>query len=305
MRSAAVLDHVAVGVSSLDDGWALFGGVLGGAWAYGGHSPGFWWGQLQFSAGPKVELLTPTSGPDALFLERFLAGRGPGFHHLNFIVPVIETTLARIRALGIEPVQVRLGDPRWKEAFLRPADAYGTVIQVAEQAGPPPSSSPPAGLPDPARSCSLSLIELRVADIEGATRLFQEALGGQIVSSPDAEAGSEAELSWQNGARLRLAPSAAGRQGSPAPGEGVAYAEFSPDNEGPGTADLEKAALLSRRLGVSVRIRTRPAPAGGGSRAASASLTSQEFRQPEGRAHEGHHRWRGSSGCPGIGADLH
>ena len=255
MRSAAVLDHVAVGASTLADGWELFGGLLGGAWAYGGDSPGFWWGQLQYSAGPKVELLTPTGGPHAAFLERFLAGRGPGFHHLNFIVPVIGDTLDRIRALGIEPVGIRLEHPSWKEAFLRPVDAYGTVIQVAEQAGPPPSSSPPAGLAEPRRSCSLSLVELRVADIEGATRLFQEALDGRIVSEPDTAGAAAVELTWQNGARLRLVPAQAGSEGSPSPGEGLAYVEFSPDEGTVGAADLEKTATLSRRLGVSVRIR--------------------------------------------------
>jgi hypothetical protein len=73
---SVVLDHLAVGTPAPADGWELFGGVLGGTWAYGGDSPGFWWGQLEFAAGPKVELLTPTGGPDAAFLERFLAVHG-------------------------------------------------------------------------------------------------------------------------------------------------------------------------------------------------------------------------------------
>ena len=68
-----VLDHLAVGTTALADGWELFGGVLGGTWAYGGDSSGFWWGQLGFAAGPKIELMMPTGGPDAAFLERFLA----------------------------------------------------------------------------------------------------------------------------------------------------------------------------------------------------------------------------------------
>ena len=80
------LDHLAIGTAALTDGWELFGGLLGGAWAYGGDSPGYWWGQLEFAAGPKIELLTPTGGPDAAFLERFLASRGAGPHHLNFLV---------------------------------------------------------------------------------------------------------------------------------------------------------------------------------------------------------------------------
>src|SRR5690349_23091160 len=65
----AVLDHLAIGTPNLADGWELFGGVLGGTWAYGMDSPGYWWGQLRFAAGPKIELLTPTGGPDAAFLE--------------------------------------------------------------------------------------------------------------------------------------------------------------------------------------------------------------------------------------------
>src|SRR3984957_12952929 len=105
-----VLDHLAIGTSALTDGWELFGGLLGGTWVYGMDSPGYWWGQLAFAAGPKVELLTPTGGPDAAFLERFLAARGAGPHHLNFIVTDIEATLAGIRTFGIEPVQVNLAN---------------------------------------------------------------------------------------------------------------------------------------------------------------------------------------------------
>src|SRR6516162_1317899 len=107
----AMLDHLAIGTAALSDGWQLFGGVLGGTWAYGGDSPGFWWGQLGFADGPKIELLTPSQGPDAAFLERFLDARGAGPHHFNFLVTDIGETLARARAHGIEPVGVHLSRP--------------------------------------------------------------------------------------------------------------------------------------------------------------------------------------------------
>ena len=74
----AVLDHLAVAAPVLTDGWELFGGVLGGSWAYGGDSPGYWWGQLEFAAGPKIELLTPTGGPDAPAGQAPGPGRGAG-----------------------------------------------------------------------------------------------------------------------------------------------------------------------------------------------------------------------------------
>src|SRR6202034_1204838 len=106
-----ILDHLAIGTSALSGGWELFADVLGGTWAYGGDSPGYWWGPLTFASGPKIELLTPTGGPDAAFLDRFLAARGAGPHHFNFLVPDIKTSLARIKAAGIDPVGVNLSNP--------------------------------------------------------------------------------------------------------------------------------------------------------------------------------------------------
>jgi hypothetical protein len=63
----AILDHLAIGTPALSDGWELIGGALGGTWACGGNSPGYWWGQLKFATGPKIELLTPTRGSGAAF----------------------------------------------------------------------------------------------------------------------------------------------------------------------------------------------------------------------------------------------
>jgi catechol 2,3-dioxygenase-like lactoylglutathione lyase family enzyme len=251
----AVLDHVSIGTRALADGWELFGGLLGGTWVYGGNSAGFWWGQLEFRTGPKIELITPTPGPDSAFLERFLATRGPGPHHLNFIVSDISQTLDRIRALGIDPVQVSLDEPNWKEAFLRPADAFGTVIQVAEQSGLPPQLEPPAGLPAPGLSCAFALVEHFVGDLAGATQLFCDVLDGEVVSKQDSASGPAADLCWENGARFRLVegPLAAagtmrGRSGEAGP------LHFSRDAEAFSPAQLSRIAELSRRLGVSVQL---------------------------------------------------
>ena len=204
----AVLDHLAIGTPALTDGWELFGGLLGGRWAYGGDSPGFWWGQLEFAAGPKIELLTPTGGPDAAFLERFLAARGAGPHHFNFLVTDIQATLARIRTLGIEPVGVNLANPNWKEAFLHPRSAHGIVIQVAQQTGYPPADAPPAEFPEPGLPASLEEIEHRVGDLAGATRLFTEALGGRLEAAGQRCRG--ADLAWRQADQ-------AGARGWPAP----------------------------------------------------------------------------------------
>ena len=249
-----VLDHLAIGTRALTDGWDLFGGLLGGSWVYGGDSPGFWWGQLQFRAGPKIELLTPTSGPDAAFLERFLASRDAGPHHLNFIVPDINAALSRVRALGIEPVQVSLLSATWKEAFLHPRDAFGVVIQIAEQSGPAPKLAAPAELPVPGLASAFALVEHQVADIDGAVRLFADALEGEVVSQQDGAGASDTELRWDNGARLRLVRAAAAGGAGPQHGGGLGRLGFT--REGPrfSPADHRRAADLAHRLGIALQL---------------------------------------------------
>jgi methylmalonyl-CoA/ethylmalonyl-CoA epimerase len=240
-----VLDHLAIGTPALTDGWELFGGVLGGRWVYGMDSPGYWWGQLDFAAGPKIELLTPTGGPDAAFLERFLAARGAGPHHFNFIVTDIRATLARIRALGIEPVGVNLDNPHWKEAFLHPRDAHGIVIQVAQQAGSPRSDTPPAELPEPGAPTSFDLIEHHVGDLAGATRLFTEALDARLEDAYD----GAAELTWPGGKRIRLVR----EEGLPIGGS-LHHVRFTRANGAFGAQDHERAGLLAKRLGLTVEL---------------------------------------------------
>lgn len=246
---------MAIGTRALTDGWDLFGGLLGGSWVYGGDSPGYWWGQLQFRAGPKVELLAPTGGPGAGFLERFLASRGAGPHHFNFIVPDISAALSRVQALGIEPVQVSLVSATWKEAFLHPKDAYGIVIQVAEQSGPPPELAAPAELPASGPSSDFTLIEHYVADIDGAVRLFAEALEGEVVSRQDTAEASFAELTWEYGARLRLVR-ATPANGGPGPrrGGGAGHLHFIRDAAQFSSADRSRGADLAQRLGISLQL---------------------------------------------------
>ncbi len=240
----AVLDHLAIGTPALTDGWELFGGVLGGTWLYGGDSPGFWWGQLEFAAGPKIELMTPAGGPDADFLERFLAARGASPHHFNFIVTDIEATLARIRALGIEPVQVNLTNPDWKEAFLHPRSAHGIVIQVAQQAGSPQAPAP-RELPEPGPPTLFDLIEHHVGDLAGATRLFREVLDGRL----EAAGHDAAELTWPGGKRIRLVRG----EGLPLGGS-LHHVRFTRADGAFSQQDRERAGLLAKRLGLAVEL---------------------------------------------------
>ena len=241
----ADLDHLAIGTPTLADGWELFCGVLGGTWVYGMDSPGYWWGQLEFAAGPKIELLTPTGGPDAAFLERFLAARGAGPHHFNFIVSDIRATLARIRELGIEPVGISLDYPAWREAFLHPRDAHGIVIQVAQQGGSPPRSSPPQALPEPGPPTRLDLVEHHVGNLDGAVQLFRDVLDGQL----DAAGAGIAELTWSGGKRIRLV-----REDGLPLGGAVHHIGFARVHGTFSTQDRQRAGLLAKRLGLAIEL---------------------------------------------------
>ena len=248
-----VLDHFAVGTfaegsGGLGDGWDLFSGVLGGTWGYGGDSPGYWWGQVAYAGGPNVELLTPTGGPAGAFLERFLAGRGPGPHHLNFGTDDIEPVLARVREAGIEPVGVSLGNPAWKEAFLHPRDAFGIVIQVAQAGGERTWPPPPDGLPEAGPACTFDLVEQHVTDLDRALALFAGALGGEVAHQ---EPGT-AELTWPGGGRIRLVQPSGGA--ALPMGGALHHVRFSRTVGAFSAADAERAGLLAKRLGVVIEL---------------------------------------------------
>src|SRR3989442_12626720 len=76
----------------------------------------------------------PTYGADG-FLHRFLARRGPGVHHVTFLVPSLAAACARAEAEGYEIVGRDESDSGWMTAFLHPKQALGIVVQLAQSAG--------------------------------------------------------------------------------------------------------------------------------------------------------------------------
>jgi methylmalonyl-CoA/ethylmalonyl-CoA epimerase len=129
------LDHVAVAVRSIDPALKLFRDALGGSYLFdgpidSGDDRGSWrWYQLALPGGGKIELVEPLSDG---FVSRFLDKRGEGFHHITLKTDDIEAAIDQIRRNGFELVDINLENPDWKEAFLRPKQAHGTLIQIAQ-----------------------------------------------------------------------------------------------------------------------------------------------------------------------------
>lgn len=126
------LDHVAIAVHSIRAALPLFRDMLGGEYHQGHveHAGGFRWMQLTYPGGGKLELLEPVG--ENSFLHKFLQERGEGVHHITFIVQGIEELVERLKAEGYSIVGEDYRNPAWKEAFISPRSAHGTVVQFAE-----------------------------------------------------------------------------------------------------------------------------------------------------------------------------
>jgi methylmalonyl-CoA/ethylmalonyl-CoA epimerase len=214
------LDHVALAADDTAAALRFLTGELGGTVVFGGHAAGFrpmqvWIGSADGDGMP-VELLEPWDTAENDFLARFVARHGAGPHHLTFKVPDLLETIARVRAAGVHPVKVDLSDPHWKEAFVMPREAHGTVVQLAEtthretraellatvaRRGPDAhprwwqDPSPPAGAP-----ARLRRVVLRTPALDDASTLFADLLDGEVESRD----GGSADLVWPCGTRLRL-----------------------------------------------------------------------------------------------------
>lgn len=136
MSLQAVADHVAVAVPDVATAAARWRDELGGAVVNRFRNDVFEGLQYAYPAagradGPaKVELIAPaTSGPS--FLRSFLERHGSTVHHLTLKVADLRAAIAAVEAAGFEVVEVDLSGQRWREAFLRPSQIGGLVVQLA------------------------------------------------------------------------------------------------------------------------------------------------------------------------------
>ncbi len=214
------LDHIALAAADTSPALQFLTGELGGTILFGGQAIGFrpmqvWLGSPAGDGMP-VELLEPWAVDQNDFLARFVARHGAGPHHLTFKVADLAAALARVRGAGFHPVNINLSDPQWKEAFLMPREAHGTVVQLAEAQGHPETRKGlldlvaghgPDGNPrwwaDPAPAAghgTLRRVVLRTPSLPSALGFFAGVLRGDV----EAETGDSADLVWPRGARIRL-----------------------------------------------------------------------------------------------------
>ena len=239
------LDHIALATRDATGPLSVLVGELGATVLSGGLAIGYRPMQVFLGDdgdGMKVELLEPFAVEQNDFLDRFVAKHGEGPHHLTFKVDDLEVALERVQAAGITPVGVDLSMPIWREAFLQPRDAHGTVVQLASSTSPFKSPQEEHArvrelgveatdiwwtVPDEkaAGVTYLRRIVMGTPSMPAALDFFAGLLEGERVD----ESEGWVELAWPGGGRLRLEPRPTG---------GIDRLEL----EGPGTGRVLEVA---------------------------------------------------------------
>ena len=118
----------------------------------------------------------------------------------------------------MHPVNIDVSDPTWKEAFLMPAEAHGTVVQLAESHGYPETraallehvaeqrAQPAPALversrhPPRASRARLRRVVLRTPDLAGGGR---SSSAGMLEGEVERESDRRVDLVWPRGAASR------------------------------------------------------------------------------------------------------
>lgn len=129
LSSRMVFDHLAAAVESIEPAKEFFAAhfpITNDGGMHRGYAGDFDLSQFELG-GFRFELIADASGES--FVKRFLARRGPGFHHLSIDVDSIGPILERMRGDGLRIVdEADLGNG-YRTAFVSPRSAHGLLIQ--------------------------------------------------------------------------------------------------------------------------------------------------------------------------------
>jgi methylmalonyl-CoA/ethylmalonyl-CoA epimerase len=80
-----------------------------------------------------VEILAPIDRDSGI--GRFLESRGPGFHHIAYLVDDLAGTLDALAKAGVELIdsQPRVGLHGWRVAFVHPRACAGVLTELVER----------------------------------------------------------------------------------------------------------------------------------------------------------------------------
>jgi len=126
------IDHISIAVRDLEKARAFFVGVLGGRELFSAPiiPQKFRWTTIELGTSCFLELIDPLEEDG--FLQRFLASRGEGPHHITIQVDDIQRIRRILEEKGIPTFGFAEPFPAWKEFYIHPKHAFGTLIQFAQ-----------------------------------------------------------------------------------------------------------------------------------------------------------------------------
>jgi len=124
------LDHVAFAVRDKKPAARFLTSVLGAQEVMEMEWGGFTFASYLMGTGSMLELVY--AADPASFVNRFIDKRGEGVHHLTFKVRNIEEMVGHLQSQRLNPFDINTDNPIWKECYLHPREALGTLIQFAE-----------------------------------------------------------------------------------------------------------------------------------------------------------------------------
>ena len=129
------IDHVAICVADVDQAKAAWERVFGLAGTAREVVASQKTEALLMPAGEtSVELIAPKGNET---LEKFLAKRGPGLHHVAVEVEGIEEALVLLKGLGVRLIDEtpRIGARGHKVAFVHPSAMGGVLVELVDAGG--------------------------------------------------------------------------------------------------------------------------------------------------------------------------
>lgn len=126
------IDHIAIAVRDLEKAKAFFIDMLGGRELFSApvEKQKFRWTTIELGTSCFIELID--SLEEEGFLHRFLQQRGEGPHHITIQVNDVQETQRILESRGVPTFGLAETFPNWKELYIHPKHAFGTLIQFAE-----------------------------------------------------------------------------------------------------------------------------------------------------------------------------
>ncbi len=126
------IDHVAIAVRDLERAKHFFIECLGGRELFSAPfaDQGYRWTTLELGTSCFIELIDPLNADG--FVHRFIEKRGEGPHHITIQVDDLEAMHKMLEGKGIKTFGYSEALPGWKEFYIHPKEAFGTLIQFAE-----------------------------------------------------------------------------------------------------------------------------------------------------------------------------